>query len=308
MTDDFVTIAAFASAVEAQNCRAALAHHGIETRLGDEYLVATDWLYSVGVGGVKVRVGAADVDRARQVLLSARPAAVTCPECGSPRTRRELPSRAMLLAMPVMFAFGLPFVPFWMRRWNCADCGTSWKSRFEAEEPRVGAAGEAAAGAAPPSAAFEVPEGAFHVALAPWRWKEWCLRGAMGVAALAFVLGGGLGAWVLLAAPAAGAGFFALAAIFSWRWEQVTLTRGALWIDDPEGRREFPVEGLREGTLEDGSPALLGVHGPLLAVRDRGAAPRGTVLLTDEDLEEILSLVRGMRHPAGSLPIGPPPP
>ncbi|HVP38402.1 MAG TPA: LITAF-like zinc ribbon domain-containing protein [Candidatus Saccharimonadales bacterium] len=283
MSEELVTVAAFTSAVEAQNCRAALEDQGIQVVLADENLVSVDWLYSVGVGGVKLRVPAPEAERARQALRAARQVPVQCPACGSLRTGRELPPRWLYPALLLTLFFGLPFVPFWMRRWRCAGCGARWKSRY-AEEPGPAGAERPAPEVAPPGALISV--------VAPWRHLDWTLRLAYLIAAVALVRALDLGPWALLAAPAAGLAVLALGAFFSWRWEQVTLTRDALVIDDPDGRRVFPIPALTPGELPGGAPAVLGPEGPILAARGQGREARDAVLLKDQDLEAILGLLR----------------
>jgi hypothetical protein len=289
MSDDLITLAAFQSAVEAQNCRAALEQHGIEAVLADEHTVTSDWLYSAGVGGVKLRVSPADADAARQVLSGARATAVGCPRCGSPRTRRDLPRGWMSLALLVMAVSGLPFAPFWMRRWKCAGCGHRWKSRFEAEagEP------ESPGTKRPPVPDSEAPPaGALFTALAPWRGRDGCLRVGMVLAALTLVFAGQLGSWVLLAAPLVLLATLGLGAFFTWEWEQVTVTGEVLVLDDPEGRTVIPLAALSACEAGDGSRLVSDAHGPLLADASAGAAPPGATLLRDADMDAIWELVR----------------
>jgi len=45
-----------------------LAAEGIESWLADEHLVQTDWLYSIAVGGIKLKVATEDAERAISIL------------------------------------------------------------------------------------------------------------------------------------------------------------------------------------------------------------------------------------------------
>jgi hypothetical protein len=278
VTDDLVTVAAFQSAVEAQNCRAALEQHGVMATLADEHTVASDWLYSAGIGGVKLRVRASDAALARQVLAGARRTAVGCPRCGSPRTARGLPRGWSYLALLVMCMFGLPFAPFWLRRWSCGDCGARWKSRFDGEP-------------APPEAGLPngpLPQGIVrHAATAPWRWRGRSLLLSAGVAIAVGALGFGLDWRGLLAGAGAGVVTLGGAAFLSWTWEEVTLTFESLVIETADSRVEWQLGELRAARLPDGSEVVEGPEGPVLASAASGLAGPEAVLLEAADLHAI---------------------
>src|SRR5688572_16682195 len=83
--------ATFSHPLEAHVARIRLESEEIDCFLEDEYMIATDWLYSNAIGGVKLLVPWPDLDRARELLR--RPGRLaddeptptpTCPECGSP--------------------------------------------------------------------------------------------------------------------------------------------------------------------------------------------------------------------------------
>jgi hypothetical protein len=63
-----VTIATFDQAAQARLAKNVLDEAGIRAAVGDENLVAMDWLLSAAVGGVKVQVWEEDADRAVAVL------------------------------------------------------------------------------------------------------------------------------------------------------------------------------------------------------------------------------------------------
>jgi hypothetical protein len=62
------TIATFDFLPEAEIARGRLLAEGIDCQLADQYLVQTNWLYSPAVGGIKLQVEAADVQRAQAIL------------------------------------------------------------------------------------------------------------------------------------------------------------------------------------------------------------------------------------------------
>ena len=104
--------------------KAKLESEGISAEVMDENLVSVNWTLSNAVGGVKLMVSEADLDRAREVLgdLGESPT-VTCPKCESSSTRRLRHPWWMILISVltlVPFLFGRP-------RWVCEDCNNEWK-------------------------------------------------------------------------------------------------------------------------------------------------------------------------------------
>jgi len=61
-------IARYDGMPEAHIAMGRLAAEGIESWLADEHLVQTDWLYSIAVGGIKLRVAEEDAERATKIL------------------------------------------------------------------------------------------------------------------------------------------------------------------------------------------------------------------------------------------------
>lgn len=66
--DEFVTIATYDKVTDAHIALGRLAAEGIEAQLFDDHLVQMDWLYSIAVGGIKLRVSRGDAKAARVVL------------------------------------------------------------------------------------------------------------------------------------------------------------------------------------------------------------------------------------------------
>ena len=60
----WVTVARFDTMPEAHIALGRLRAAGLSCNLMDEHLVQTDWLYSIAVGGIKLRVQQADLERA----------------------------------------------------------------------------------------------------------------------------------------------------------------------------------------------------------------------------------------------------
>lgn len=66
--DEFVTIATYDKSIDAHIALGRLSAEGIEARLFDEQMVQMDWLYSIALGGIKLRVARSDAQAARRVL------------------------------------------------------------------------------------------------------------------------------------------------------------------------------------------------------------------------------------------------
>jgi|SRR6185312_5123892 len=66
--DEFVTVATYDKVTDAHIALGRLSAEGIEAQLFDQNMVQMDWLYSLALGGVKLRVARGDEKAARQVL------------------------------------------------------------------------------------------------------------------------------------------------------------------------------------------------------------------------------------------------
>lgn len=66
--DEFITIATYDKVTDAHIALGRLSAEGIEAQLFDDHLVQMDWLYSIAVGGIKLRVARGDARAAREVL------------------------------------------------------------------------------------------------------------------------------------------------------------------------------------------------------------------------------------------------
>jgi hypothetical protein len=66
--DEFVTVATYDKPTDAHIALGRLAAEGIEAQIFDDHMVQMDWLYSIALGGVKLRVTRGDEKAARAVL------------------------------------------------------------------------------------------------------------------------------------------------------------------------------------------------------------------------------------------------
>ena len=139
--EELVTIANFSHPTEADPVVAWLESEGIECFLTNEHTVTMNWLYSNAIGGVGVRVKAADVERANEALqVTLNPDAVEdestpsdsetdqgsdddseirCPKCGSENVYYEKFSRRLVFASWAILSVPLPF---FKKKWKCREC------------------------------------------------------------------------------------------------------------------------------------------------------------------------------------------
>jgi hypothetical protein len=66
--DEFITVATYDKVTDAHIALGRLSAEGIEAQLFDQNMVQMDWLYSIALGGVKLRVARGDEKAAREVL------------------------------------------------------------------------------------------------------------------------------------------------------------------------------------------------------------------------------------------------
>ncbi|HEV2212385.1 MAG TPA: hypothetical protein VGS99_03465, partial [Gammaproteobacteria bacterium] len=66
--DEFVTVATYDRVTDAHIALGRLLAEGIEAQLFDDNMVQMDWLYSIALGGIKLRVARSDAKAARAVL------------------------------------------------------------------------------------------------------------------------------------------------------------------------------------------------------------------------------------------------
>jgi hypothetical protein len=82
--DEFVTVATYDKPIDAHIALGRLAAEGIEAQLFDENMVQMDWLYSIALGGIKLRVSRGDEKAAREVLATDYSATLNDVDVGKP--------------------------------------------------------------------------------------------------------------------------------------------------------------------------------------------------------------------------------
>jgi hypothetical protein len=118
---------------EALLAKGSLDSAGIDCALVDDNVVRMDWLWSNGMGGIKLQVDAADAAAAEAILAQPIPENFDvsgvgeyeqprCPKCGSLDINfHELDPAAYL-----SLAVSVP-IPFRRRAWRCHSCHAEWE-------------------------------------------------------------------------------------------------------------------------------------------------------------------------------------
>lgn len=127
---DFVTVATFGHAWEAHLALGKLEAAGIPASIADENVVAASGgLYTNLVGGVKLRVPRAEVDRALAALpRRVRAKIVKCPKCSSTETHQADFDPGVKILFLLML--GIPYL-FVEKPWVCLGCGNVWRAARE---------------------------------------------------------------------------------------------------------------------------------------------------------------------------------
>lgn len=134
MTPEFTLVGSFQYSAEAHISRARLEDAGIHAFLRDDITIDSDPLMSQAIGGVKLMVRTADLERAREILNDVEVYSqtddgqpLTCPHCGSHAI--EMVTVVDSIGSAIRFAIvslaGL--FPIVRHRYRCNDC----RSAFE---------------------------------------------------------------------------------------------------------------------------------------------------------------------------------
>lgn len=111
----FITVASYLDPIQAQIARGLLLAEGIDAQLGDEHLALANWEWRLAIGGTRLRVAAADADRARAVLRALDAGEYAIDDEGDPADPplqppdRESPSSRLAWLALVLLALPLPW-------------------------------------------------------------------------------------------------------------------------------------------------------------------------------------------------------
>ena len=123
------TIATYSFPYEAQIARARLDSEGIPAFVADEQTINMQWLYSNAMGGVRLQVPSAYVERAKEILAEDMSEvvekeqgydSVVCSACGSNKT--EPYQKGKRWAFLVFLGLDFPLFPI-KNTVRCKECG-----------------------------------------------------------------------------------------------------------------------------------------------------------------------------------------
>ncbi|NBB78737.1 MAG: DUF2007 domain-containing protein [Verrucomicrobia bacterium] len=116
-------IATYSKPEEAHLAASLLEGNGITVNVRDADTVGNYWMYSNAVGGVKIEVPDAEVDKAKEILNLPKEAngLLACPHCGSGNVKM----REMNLFTAISVAIGF-MIPFASNKVDCMDCSESF--------------------------------------------------------------------------------------------------------------------------------------------------------------------------------------
>ncbi|MCT4590626.1 MAG: DUF2007 domain-containing protein [Carboxylicivirga sp.] len=143
--ENWITVVTFTQPHEAHFAKGLLESEGIETMIRDEMTAQVNNFYSNAIGGVKLDVKEAEMDKARSVLLTGgyitqetheKTSAIEwvseqqhsdksiCPFCQSDNIYRKKEVNGLVVVL--YFILGA-FFPIFKRNYVCYDCEKEWK-------------------------------------------------------------------------------------------------------------------------------------------------------------------------------------
>ena len=134
---NLVTLKTFDNSIDANMLRCQLELEGIQSYLKDENTIATNPMYNVALGGIKLQVFEKDYSQANAYLnqLENTPYTnqnneiITCPSCLSMNIQAGYASYKDITGIISLFAaFALMIVPFYNKKvYKCKECTTEFK-------------------------------------------------------------------------------------------------------------------------------------------------------------------------------------
>ncbi|MBM2817155.1 MAG: hypothetical protein HW421_3917 [Ignavibacteria bacterium] len=134
---ELITIKTFENSFEANLLKSRLEDEGIECFLFDENTVSIMPFYNVAVGGIKLKINEADIDKARDIfedinhtlLTDERNNAIRCPKCDSNDIILGFKSIKSITGI-ILFVYSLLFLLFpiyYKKLYKCKNCGEEFR-------------------------------------------------------------------------------------------------------------------------------------------------------------------------------------
>lgn len=133
--------------LEAHIARGRLEAEGIPVTLHNEHHIATDWLISNAIGGVKLMVAASNLEQARDILQSCEAGeydiapeinysdGLSCPSCDSTNISSDKPWLAILLGLIPLNIYSLVMARSRTHH-KCERCNYRWHRWFEESDTK----------------------------------------------------------------------------------------------------------------------------------------------------------------------------
>lgn len=132
-----VTIKTFDKAIDAHILKARLEDEGIECFIYDENIVTVNPLYTLAVGGIKLKINESDIEKANSILseIDSTPFtdnnndAIKCPRCKSTNLISDFKSMNNIGSIfATIIAFIYIVIPFYMKSvYKCKNCDCEFK-------------------------------------------------------------------------------------------------------------------------------------------------------------------------------------
>ena len=133
-----ITAKIFDNPIDAHLLKTKLESEGVNCFLFDEHTVSIDPLYSNAIGGIKLKISAADIEKTREILneIEKTPytndnhVTVKCPNCGSHNLYAGFKSmKGLKGTFSIILSFLLMILPIYHKSvFKCKDCNTEFEN------------------------------------------------------------------------------------------------------------------------------------------------------------------------------------
>ncbi|ADY50878.1 hypothetical protein Pedsa_0293 [Pseudopedobacter saltans DSM 12145] len=134
---ELITVKVFDNSIEAHILKSRLESEGIDCFIFDDHMVSLNPLYNVTLGGIKLKVGGSDVERANTIIeqvdnvksLDDNGKIIKCPNCDSTDLYtgyKSMRGTKGVLSAIVSFLF-MVFPIYYKTVYKCKTCGEEFK-------------------------------------------------------------------------------------------------------------------------------------------------------------------------------------
>lgn len=133
-----ITAKIFDNPIDAHLLKTKLESEGVSCFLFDEHTVSIDPLYSNAIGGIKLKISAADIEKTREILNEIEKTPYTndnhvivkCPNCGSHNLYAGFKSmKGLKGTFSIILSFLLMILPIYHKSvFKCKDCNTEFEN------------------------------------------------------------------------------------------------------------------------------------------------------------------------------------